>query len=226
LSAGWTIIQSKEAKAYELSVVRPENGKGAGAGDELWTRLVGELHKIIARNRSSLFFVRSRRGSESLAFRINAGKESPVAYSHHGSLSKELRLEVETRLKSGDLKAIVATNSLELGIDIGALDEVILVQSPPSIASAVQRVGRAGHQVGAVSRGTFFPTHDQDIVESAVIVRAIREGDIEETQPVENALDVLAQVLLSMLGTEVWEIDALYDRVRTSWPYRRLSRAV
>ncbi len=118
----------------------------------------------------------------------------------------------------------MATNSLELGIDIGALDEVVLVQSPPSIASAVQRVGRAGHRVGAVSRGTFFPTHDQDIVESAVIVRAIREGDIEATCPVENALDVLAQVLLSMVGTEVWDIDALYDRVRTSWPYRRLPR--
>jgi len=219
-----TIIQSSEAKAYELKVVRPDDGEGA-AEDELWPRLVREFQRIIARNRSSLFFVRSRRGSESLAFRINAGKEVPVAYSHHGSLSKELRLEVETRLKSGELKAIVATNSLELGIDIGALDEVILVQSPPSVASAVQRVGRAGHQVGGVSRGTFFPTHDQDIVASAVIARAVREGDIEETRPVENALDVLAQVLLSMLGTEVWEIDALFDRVRTSWPYRRLSRA-
>jgi ATP-dependent Lhr-like helicase len=219
-----TIIRSKEAKAYELKVARPDGGEGAGTEAELWPRLVREFQRIIERNRSSLFFVRSRRGSESLAFRINAGKEAPVAYSHHGSLSKELRLDVESRLKSGDLKAIVATNSLELGIDIGALDEVILVESPPSVASAVQRVGRAGHQVGAVSRGTFFPTHDQDIIESAVIARAVLDGAIEETRPVENALDVLAQVLLSMLGTETWDIDALFDRVRTSWPYRRLSR--
>lgn len=222
-----TIIHSGENKAYDLRIVQPEDGP-AGAADrseeDLWPRLVREFHRIIERNRSSLFFVRSRRQSESLAFRINAGEASPLAYSHHGSLSKELRLDVETRLKSGDLKAIVATNSLELGIDIGALDEVVLVQSPPSISSAVQRVGRAGHQVGAVSRGTFFPTHDQDMVESAVIVRAIREGDIEETGPVENALDVLAQVLLSMLGTEVWDVDALYDRIRTSRPYRSLSR--
>jgi ATP-dependent helicase Lhr and Lhr-like helicase len=219
-----TIIESKEDKSYELNVVRPETGAEDHAETEVWPGLVREFHRIINRNRSSLFFVRSRRASESLAFRINAGEPAPLAYSHHGSLSKELRLDVETRLKSGGLKAIVATNSLELGIDIGALDEVVLVQSPPSIASAVQRVGRAGHQVGAVSRGTFFPTHDQDIIESAVIVRAIREGDIEATCPVENPLDVLAQVLVSMLGTEVWDIDALYDRIRTSWPYRRLPR--
>lgn len=219
-----TIIASGEGKVYDLNIVRPETLAADSADHELWPGLVREFHRIIGRNRSSLFFVRSRRASESLALRINAGEPAPLAYSHHGSLSKELRLDVETKLKSGALKAFVATNSLELGIDIGALDEVVLVQSPPSIASAVQRVGRAGHQVGAVSRGTFFPTHDQDIVESAVIVRAIREGDIEETCPVENALDVLAQVILSMLGTEVWDIEALYDRIRASWPYRRLTR--
>ncbi len=222
-----TMIRSGESKAYDLRIVRPEDG-APGAADrseeDFWPRLVREFRRIIERNRSSLFFVRSRRDSEMLAFRINAGEPAPLAYSHHGSLAKELRLDVETRLKSGDLKAIVATNSLELGIDVGALDEVVLVQSPPSIASAVQRVGRAGHQVGAVSRGTFFPTHDQDIVESAVIVRAICEGDIEATCLIENPLDVLAQVLLSMVGTEVWDIDALYDRIRTSRPYRTLSR--
>ncbi len=222
-----TMIRSGESKAYDLRVVRPEDGVPGAADrseEDFWPRLVREFRRIIERNRSSLFFVRSRRDSETLAFRINAGEPAPLAYSHHGSLSKELRLDVETRLKSGDLKAIVATNSLELGIDIGALDEVVLVQSPPSIASAVQRVGRAGHQVGAVSRGTFFPTHDQDIVESAVIVRAIGEGDIEATCPIENPLDVLAQILLSMVGTEVWDIEALYDRIRTSRPYRNLTR--
>ena len=222
-----TIISSGKSKSYELKVVRPEGGVPGAADrseEDFWPRLVREFRRIIERNRSSLFFVRSRRDSEVLAFRINAGEPAPLAYSHHGSLSKELRLDVETRLKAGDLKAIVATNSLELGIDVGALDEVVLVQSPPSIVSAVQRVGRAGHRVGAVSRGTFFPTHDQDIVESAVIARAVREGDIEATCPIENPLDVLAQVLLSMVGTEVWDIDALYDRIRTSRPYRTLSR--
>lgn len=223
-----TIIPSGRGKAYDLKIVRPEGGVPGAADrseEDFWPRLVREFRRIIERNRSSLFFVRSRRDSETLAFRINAGEPAPLAYSHHGSLSKELRLDVESRLKSGELKAIVATNSLELGIDIGALDEVVLVQSPPSIASAVQRVGRAGHRVGAVSRGTFFPTYDQDIVESAVIARAVREGDIEATCPIENPLDVLAQIVLSMVGTEVWDIDALYDRIRTSRPYRTLSRA-
>jgi len=222
-----TIVRTGERKAYDLRVVRPGDGPpGAADGSEgdIWPRLVREFRRIIDRNRSSLFFVRSRRDSEMLAFRINAGEPAPLAYSHHGSLAKELRLDVETRLKSGALKAIVATNSLELGIDIGALDEVVCVQSPPSIASAVQRVGRAGHRVGAVSRGTFVPTYDQDIVESAVIARAVGEGDIEAACPIENPLDVLAQVLLSMTGTEVWDIDALYDRIRTSRPYRTLGR--
>jgi ATP-dependent Lhr-like helicase len=222
-----TVLTSGEHKAYDLRVVRPE-GESAGEAERpeegIWPRLVPEFRRIIERNRSSLFFVRSRREAEMLAFRINAGEAEPLAYAHHGSLAKDLRLDVESRLKSGHLKAIVATNSLELGIDIGALDEVVCVQSPPSIASAVQRVGRAGHQVGAVSRGTFVPTYDQDIVESAVIARAVGEGDIETTAPIENPLDVLAQVLLSMTGTEAWDVDALYDRIRTSRPYRNLSR--
>ncbi len=219
-----TIVRTGESKKYDLRVVQTEDGSEKPYDDTFWPPLVREFRRIIDRNRSSLFFARSRRMCEHLTLRINAGEEHPVAYAHHGSLSKELRLEVEAKLKSGDLKAIVATNSLELGIDIGALDEVVLVQSPPSIASGVQRVGRAGHQVGAVSRGTFFPTHDQDFVQSAVIARAIEEGDIEEVRLVENPLDVLAQVLVSMAGTEVWKIDDLYNRIRTSRPYRDLRR--
>ncbi len=219
-----TVIRSGEAKKYDLRVIRPEDGGETNADDPVWPSLIREFRRIIARNRSTLFFARSRRTCESVTLRINAGEERPIAYAHHGSLAKELRQEVEAKLKAGDLKAIVATNSLELGIDIGALDEVVQIQSPPSIASGVQRVGRAGHQVGAVSRGTFAPTHDQDFVESAVIARALEEGDIEEVRPVENALDVLAQVLVSMAGTEVRAVDELYERIRTSWPYRRLSR--
>jgi len=219
-----TIVRSGEGKRYDLRVIRPEDGADGGAGETRWVPLVREFRRIIDRNRSSLFFARSRRMCEHLTLRINEGEESPVAYAHHGSLARELRLEVEGKLKAGDLKAIVATNSLELGIDIGALDEVVLVQSPPSIASGVQRIGRAGHRVGAVSRGTFVPTHDEDIVESAVIAAAVEAGDIETVRPVENALDVLAQVLLSMTGVEVRKVDELYDRIRTSWPFRRLSR--
>ncbi len=222
-----TIVRAGEGKSYDLRVTapRPEPGARVDPDDPFWPALVPEFRRIIGRNRSSLFFTRSRRMAEHVTLRINAGEERPLAYAHHGSLAKELRLEVENKLKAGDLKAIVATSSLELGIDIGALDEVVLVQSPPSISSGVQRVGRAGHQVGAVSRGTFVPTHDQDFVESAVIARGVRDGDIEEVRPVENALDVLAQVLVSMAGTETVRTDDLYDLIRTSWPYRNLPRS-
>jgi ATP-dependent Lhr-like helicase len=218
------IIRSSEKKAYDLRIIQPQDGGGPRTGESFWAPLVREFRRIIERNRSSVLFARSRRMCEHLALQINEGEKQLLAYSHHGSLARELRLEVESRLKAGNLKAIVATNSLELGIDIGTLDEVVLVQSPPSISSAVQRVGRAGHQVGATSRGTFFPTHDQDFVECAVIARGLREGEIEEVRPVENALDVLAQVILSMAGTQTWNIEDLYSRVRTSWPYRRLGR--
>ena len=130
-------------------------------------------------NRSTLIFVNSRRLCEMLTLMINQGEEEPVAYAHHGSLSLEIRAEVERRLKAGALRAIVATHSLELGIDIGALDEVVLVQSPFSISSAVQRVGRSGHQVDQVSRGTLFPTHPKDFLEAAVLAPAILNQDIE-----------------------------------------------
>ncbi len=219
-----SIVKAGEAKVYDLKIHFPEDGSAASEGPFTWAPYIREFRELIRRNRSSLFFTRSRRLCESITLQINQEEERPIAYSHHGSLAKELRLEVENRLKAGDLKAIVATNSLELGIDIGALDEVMLVQSPPSISSAVQRVGRAGHRVGETSRGTFFPTHDLDLVASAVIARAVAEGDIERLRPVENALDVLAQILVSMTGTEVWPTAELYNRIRTSWPYRRLSR--
>ena len=219
------ILHSRAPKKYDLHIRLPEHGSEPGPGETIWEPLVRDFRDIINRNRSSLFFARSRRLSERITFQINAAEQGPIAYAHHGSLAKELRLEVENKLKAGALKAIVATNSLELGIDIGSLDEVILVQSPPSISSAVQRIGRAGHGVEETSRGTLYPTHDQDFVESAVIARAVEEGDIEEVRPVAGALDVLAQILISMVGTQTWDIEALFARIRTSWPYRDLSRS-
>ncbi len=219
-----SLIESTAEKKYALRIRFPEESSEPRYTESFWKPLVQEFREIIRKNRSSLFFVKSRRLSESITLKINAEAKQPLAYAHHGSLAKELRLEVENKLKSGALKAIVATNSLELGIDIGALDEVILVQSPPAISSAIQRVGRAGHQVGETSRGTFYPTHDQDFLESAVIARSVLEGDIEEVRPVAGALDVLAQIIISMTGTETWDIDDLYAQLRTSWPYHNLSR--
>ncbi len=166
----------------------------------------------------------SRRHAEKLARFINEGLPEPLAWSHHGSLSRELRLVVESRLKQGDLKAIVATSSLELGIDIGSLDRVILVQTPFTVASAVQRLGRAGHRVDEPSRGVLFPLHGKDIVDAAVTARCVREQDIDEIAPVICPLDVLAQVIVSMTSVEKWNTGELYDFIRAGFPYHSLPR--
>jgi ATP-dependent Lhr-like helicase len=141
-----SILRSGAAKVYDVSVRFPEEATRIEQGDSVWDPLVEEFREIIDRHQSTLLFANSRRLCEKLTLLINSGYDRPVAYAHHGSLSRKLREEIEGKLKDGVLKAIVATNSLELGIDIGALDAVILVQSPPSVSSAIQRLGRAGHQ--------------------------------------------------------------------------------
>ncbi|MBP1741343.1 MAG: lhr [Deltaproteobacteria bacterium] len=218
------IVRSLEEKAYDIRVRCPAETPDYKEKDSFWIPLVLELKRIIQSNRSTLIFAKSRRLCEKLIHLINLDEKRPIAYAHHGSLSREIRTEVEKKLKQGDLRAIVATNSLELGIDIGVLDEVVLVQSPTSLSSAVQRIGRAGHQVGQISRGTVYPTDPQDFGEAAVLALGVAHHDIESTRPVLCPLDVLAQVIVSMVGVETWDLDRLFDQVRTSYPYRLLAR--
>ncbi len=190
----------------------------------MWEPLTKTFKEIIDRNHSTLFFTNSRRLAERITLKINDATPQPLAYAHHGSLSREIRTEVESRLKSGELRAIVATNSLEMGIDIGSLDEVVLIQSPPSIASALQRVGRAGHRVGDVSRGTLFPTHAQDFVEAAALADGIAARDLEPLACIDNPLDVLAQIIVSMSANQMWAVDDVYAVLRQSHSYRSLTR--
>jgi ATP-dependent helicase Lhr and Lhr-like helicase len=218
------IVRSLEEKAYDIRVQCPVEAPDYKEKDSFWIPYVLELKRIIQSNRSTLIFANSRRLCEKLIHLINLDEERPIAYAHHGSLSREIRTEVEKKLKQGDLRAIVATNSLELGIDIGVLDEVVLVQSPPSLSSAVQRLGRAGHQVGQISRGTIYPTDPQGFGEAAVMAAGVVHHDIESTMPILCPLDVLSQVIVSMAGVETWDLDRLFDQVRTSYPYRFLSR--
>lgn len=217
-------IQSESSKRYDIQVRFPEEAMNRPLDTKIWEPLADTFKGIIRKNRSTLLFANSRRLCEKLTYLINKEEHAPIAYAHHGSLSRELRETVENKLKAGELKAIVATNSLELGIDIGALDEVILVQSPPAMSAGIQRVGRAGHQVGEVSRGKLFPTHSQDFLEAAVLASGIIDQNIEPVQPVEAPLDVLAQIIVSMTGTETWDMVHLYSQVKTSHPYRRLTR--
>ena len=219
------IIHSPMAKEYDIRIAYPAVAPTSAPGEEpLFDALARECRRIIAENRSTLFFVNSRRHAEKLARFINEGQPQTLAWSHHGSLSRELRLVVEQRLKRGELKAIVATSSLELGIDIGSLDQVILVQTPFSVASAVQRLGRAGHSVGQPSRGVIFPLHGKDIVDAAVTARCIREQDIDSLSPVTCPLDVLAQQIISMTAVEIWKVDELYDFIRAGFPFHTLAR--
>ena len=219
------IVQSNAPKAIEFRVRFPEAARvAADNGEKVWEPLSDSFKDVIASNRSTLFFTNSRRMAEKITLKLNDDTVSPLAYAHHGSLSREIRTEVETRLKDGELKAIVATNSLEMGIDIGDLDEVVLIQSPPSIASALQRVGRAGHRVGDTSRGTLFPTFAQDFLEAAVIARAVGEKDIEPLQPLENPLDVLAQTLVSCTASEEWQTDKLFAVLTRTRAYASLPR--
>ncbi len=217
------VVRSQITRQYDIKVLFPEAEIPESKGPE-WTRLVTELKKVIRENRSTLLFANGRRLCERLALAINEEEETPLAYVHHGSLSREIRAEVEKKLREGELKAVVATNSLELGIDIGALDEVILIQPPPSVSSAIQRVGRAGHQVGQVCKGTIFPINPHDLLEAAVLSPLIISQDMEAINPVICPLDVLAQVIVAMVGLEKWDIDTLFAHVTASYSYRTLSR--
>ena len=219
------IIRGREDKAIRFRVRFPEDARNAAAnGKKIWDPLSDSFRGLIADNRSTLFFTNSRRLAEKMTLKINEDQLAPLAYAHHGSLARDIRTEVERRLKSGELGAIVATSSLELGIDIGALDEVVLVQSPPSVAAALQRIGRAGHRVGQVSRGTLYPTHALDFLEAAALADAVAARDIEPLTPLVNALDVLCQTIVSMCATETWNVEEMFAVLRASAPYHGLPR--
>jgi len=226
-----SIVRSGMQKKYKIKVDFPghetadsKKSKGGKPNDEVWwPGLMKEFRSIIKKNHSSLFFANSRRMVEKVTRLINES-EGDRAYSHHGSLAKEIRSVVEKRFKEGELSAIIATSSLELGIDIGSVDEVVLVQPPFSIASTIQRIGRSGHGVGQVSSGVFYPIHIRALVESAVIAANIDNEAVESMTPPEAPLDVLAQVLLSMTVPETRNIDELYGEIRAGYPYHQLKR--
>ena len=212
-------------KKIELAVRFPEAARYAAEnGKKVWEPLSDVFKDVIAANRSTLFFANSRRLTEKITLKLNDDALSPIAYAHHGSLSREVRTEVERRFKDGELKAIVATNSLEMGIDIGDLDEVVLVQSPPSLAASLQRIGRAGHNVGDTSRGSLFPTHARDFLEAAAIANAVQARDIEPLTAISNPLDVLAQVLVSMTASQTRSVEEAYRTIRRAGPYASLDR--
>ncbi|HZO67701.1 MAG TPA: ATP-dependent helicase [Kribbellaceae bacterium] len=238
----------------ELGDAEPESGSAARsvAQPSIWPHVEEHVADLIAQHRSTIVFANSRRLAERLTSRLNeiaaerAGEELPdvgspaqlmaqsgashgaeplVARAHHGSVSKDQRAQIEADLKSGRLPCVVATSSLELGIDMGAVDLVVQVEAPPSVASGLQRVGRAGHQVGAVSRGVMFPKFRGDLVETAVVVQRMREGKIERLHIPANPLDVLAQQIVSIASLDSIHTDDLFSLVRRAAPFSTLPRS-
>jgi len=205
--------------------IRSGSTMGVAERTSIWPHVEEELLALIKAHRSTIVFANSRRLSERLCSRLNELAEQEVARAHHGSVSREQRLLIEEDLKAGRLPAVVATSSLELGIDMGAVDLVVQVEAPDSVASGLQRVGRAGHQVGAVSRGIFFPKYRGDLVESAVVVERMRAGAIEATHYPRNPLDVLGQQIVAMVSMDEWKVDDLEAVVKRAAPFHDLPRS-
>ncbi|HMA23603.1 MAG TPA: helicase-related protein [Gemmatimonadaceae bacterium] len=212
-------------KTLALSVRSPVDDL-AHVGGTIWSSITPLVVQYMRGARTTLVFVNNRAQAEKMAARINALAGEELALPYHGSLSRERRLALEQSLKAGALRALISTSSLELGIDIGSVDLVLQLQSPKRVANGLQRVGRAGHSLDAVSRGVFIPTFRDDAMELLAVVRAMLDGDVEPTRVVQNSLDVLAQIIVAIVSIDDdWTSAALFDFVRQAYPYHSLTRA-
>jgi ATP-dependent Lhr-like helicase len=196
------------------------------ATPSIWPAIHPRLVQLIRAHRSTMVFVNSRRLAERMATAINELAGEELAMAHHGSIAKETRSQIEDRLKLGKLPAIIATSSLELGIDMGAVDLVVQIEAPPSIASGIQRIGRAGHQVGGVSRGIIFPKFRGDLLACSAAAPRMQEGQVEATYFPRNPLDVLAQQIVAMVALEPIHIDEVFATMRSAAPFTDLSRSL
>ncbi|MDQ6882637.1 MAG: DEAD/DEAH box helicase [Candidatus Dormibacteraeota bacterium] len=237
-----TIVDAGKIKPLEITVEVPVDDmanleRGAdvysgpaaviGAEEEaprrsIWPAIHPRILELIRTHRSTIIFVNSRRLAERLAAHLNELAGEELVRAHHGSIAKEQRMLIEDALKAGRLPALVATSSLELGIDMGAVDLVIQVESPTSVASGIQRIGRAGHSVGEPSKGTIFPKYRGDLLETAVVVERMLAGEIETTRVPRNPLDVLAQQIVAMCALDEWSVPALSELVHRAYPFSDL----
>jgi ATP-dependent Lhr-like helicase len=223
-ASGCTIIDSGHRRARDLALELPPAPLEAVMSGEVWTQVYDRLAELVREHRTTLVFVNTRRLVERVARHLSErlGEENVAA--HHGSLSKERRLNAEQRLKRGELKVLVATASLELGIDIGDVDLVCQIGSTRSINAFLQRVGRAGHSVGGTSKGRLFPLSRDELVECTALLDAVRRGELDRLDIPQNALDVLAQQVTAEVAAREWPEDELFDLVRRAHPYRALRR--
>ena len=208
-----------------MAVEVPASEMGPVASNEMWGELYDRIAALAQQHRSTLIFVNTRRLAERVSHHLGERLGADAVAAHHGSLSRKLRLAAEKKLKAGEIRALVATASLELGIDIGAVDLVCQIGSPRAISVALQRVGRAGHWRGAIPKGRIFATTRDELLECAALVRAIRHGELDRLEIPPAPMDILAQQIVAMCAVEDWSEDDLFRAVRKAYPYRDLERS-
>jgi ATP-dependent Lhr-like helicase len=222
---GCELVDVGHRRDLDLSVELTDGPLETACSHETWEQIVARMAALIDAHRTTLVFVNTRKLAERVAARLTDVLGECRVTSHHGSLARERRLAAEARLKAGELKALVATSSLELGIDIGDVDLVIQAGVTASIATLLQRVGRSGHALAATPKGRIFPLTRDDLVTATALVHAIRHGELDRTPQPGHPLDILAQQIVAACVAETWEEDRLYESFRRAWPYRDLTRA-
>ena len=218
------IVNVGHKRKLDLAIEVPPMPLGPVASNEMWDSIYDRLVQLVEQHRSTLVFVNTRRMAERLAHQLGERMGEENVAAHHGSLSRKLRLAAEKKLKEGQVRVLVATASLELGIDVGFVDLAVQINSPRAIAVALQRVGRSGHWRGAVPKGRFFATTRDDLMECAALVRAIKEGDLDRLIIPESPMDVLAQQIVAACAAEEWGEDDMFALAKRAYPYRNLKR--
>jgi ATP-dependent helicase Lhr and Lhr-like helicase len=218
------IVDVGHRREMDLAVEVPRSEIGAVATNEMWGEVYDRIAALALSHKSTLIFVNTRKLAEKVAHNLGERLGQDNVAAHHGSLSRKLRLAAEKKLKEGQIRALVATASLELGIDVGSVDLVCQIGSPRAIAVGLQRVGRAGHWRGAIPKGRIFATTRDELLECAALVRAIRRGELDRLEIPDSPMDILAQQIVAMCSAEDWSEQELFERLRQSYPYRDLER--
>jgi ATP-dependent Lhr-like helicase len=219
-----TILQVGQRRALDLAIEVPSAELGSLTTIPMWEEIYDKLAALALQHRSTLVFVNTRKFVEKISFELAARLGPEAVAAHHGSLSRALRLDAEQRLKNGEIRILVATASLELGIDIGNVDLVCQIATTRSVSVAMQRVGRAGHWRGAVPKGRLFALTRDDLMEHGALVRAMHSGELDQLEIPDKPIDVLMQQIVAACGAESWEESALYEVLHRAWPYRNLTR--
>jgi len=218
------IVQVGQRRHLDLAIEVPSDELGSVATTAMWSEIFDKLAAVTEHHRSTLVFVNTRRLVEKISFELSERLGLKHVAAHHGSLSRTLRLDAEQRLKAGEIKILIATASLELGIDIGDVDLVCQINTTRAVAVAMQRVGRAGHWRGAIPKGRFFATTRDDLLEQAALIRKMRAGELDQLEIPDAPIDVLMQQIVASCGSEPWHEESLFNVLRRAYPYRNITR--